>query len=495
MYDELKKAILSNDKQFFKHAGPISQTVLNTIDKEGNSLLHLAAINGSLYFVKQLLKRGANIFSQNIDGDSPLHLAVKQGHYNIVEEMLGISEAAQNRDVKKNWLDKDRKNKINTLETSQNKALMLLNTRNNQNEIPLIIAAQLPDELIYNKLLFLESAPAYLKKDIDSALSLRLKRMNNLKLGLFNDALLQTLCPAASIAELADSVAYSGLLSGACAVTVISLNAVFASISVLGFGIILYANYKKSQFEKNAVQEREILQSDLAFLKGIKKRIQQFAEKNSFTVEEQDELAYMKKIIAHCDKKPNSLKGSEKNAADYVTDQDKTLAALSTLGSFLCAYSGALGLMGLGATVTATIMGMSAAALIVSSGPIGLGIVLGIGLVLAVAIALHHYQSRKQDYMIFGEHRASTEALQSAIYREKQDLVHSSDNTLEKIDALLNKLSGDAESISSEANIKKQGALIQHSFLTRRTKSASDLTNADCFKHETNPLLAVQNVG
>jgi ankyrin repeat protein len=54
----------------------------------GRTALHIAAENGSLEFVKILLKFGANIDSQDGYGRTALHIACKAGHEQIVVALL-----------------------------------------------------------------------------------------------------------------------------------------------------------------------------------------------------------------------------------------------------------------------------------------------------------------------------------------------------------------------------------------------------------------------
>ncbi|KTD14751.1 Ankyrin repeat protein [Legionella gratiana] len=438
MIETAKKALLENNKENFKQEiGLYSKEQLNEVDAQGNSLLHLAVQRGSLGFVKYLLTKGADISLQNKEGDSALHLAVQQGYFNIVHEMLGMSPAAKDRKRKAKWTDKDRSDKLATLKNSESKALALLNVPNNKGEIPLIIAAKLKDDLIYKKLLLLESAPGYTKSHIDKALSLRQKHIGNVNNNSFWSAILETFCPSASIAELTESFAYTGLLAGASAAVALGLNIAFAVISILGFSAIMYANYKKIQSEKNAAGALEELQAEQAFLQSIRKRIAYLSSQPSLTAENQKELALMKEELTKSIQKPTLVKGDEKNAADYVTRKDKILAALSSIGSFLCTYSGLLGITGLGLTVAAGIMGTSLSALIVATGPIGISVALGVGLILAGALAFYHYENRKQSYMVFGEQRASIYKLQYTLYKEQQDLIHGADKVLNRIDDLL----------------------------------------------------------
>ncbi|WP_454783253.1 ankyrin repeat domain-containing protein [Legionella sp. WA2022007384] len=438
MIESVRKALLNNNKEVFKQKIRLcSKENLNEADEQGNTLLHLAVKKGSLYFVKHLLALGADITLQNKEGNSALHLAVQEGYFNIVNEMLGISPEAKDRKNKAKWTDKDRSIKLDTLKNSQSMALTLLTVPNNKGQIPLIIAANLKDDLIYKKLLLLEPAPGYARKHIDEALSLRQKHIGSLQSKSFWAALLETFCPSASIAELSESFAYTGLLAGASAAVALGLNIAFAIISILGFSMIMYANYKKNQSEKNAIRELEELQAELAFLQGIRKRVAQLASQQLLTSEEKRELALMKIELTKIIQKPRLVQGHEKNAADYVTRNDKILVALSSVGSFLCTYSGTLGIMGLGLAVGAEILGTSLAALIVSTGPVGIGIALGVGLILAGALALYHYETRKQGYMIFGEQRASIHKLEYNVYKEQQDLIHGSDKVLNNIEGLL----------------------------------------------------------
>lgn len=438
MIEVAKKALLENNKESFKKAIELcSKKQINEVDEQGNTLLHIAVQKGSLGFVKNLLAKGIDISLLNKKGDSALHLAVQQGYFNIVHEMLGISQAAKDRKRKAKWTDKDRSDKLTLLKNSESKALALLNVSNNEDETPLLIAAKLKDDLIYKKILLLESAPGYSKSHLDKALNLRQKHIGNLKSKSFWSAVLETFCPSASIAELTESFAYTGLLAGASAAVGLGLNIAFAVISVLGFSAIMYANYKKNQSEKNAAGELEELQAEQAFLQSIRKRVAYLSSQKSLTAEEKNELALMKEELTKSIQKPILVKGDEKNAADYVTRKDKALAALSSVGSFLCTYSGLLGITGLGLGIAATIMGTSLSALIVATGPIGIGAALGVGLILAGALAYYHYQTRKQSYMVFGEQRALIYKLQYTIYKEQQDLIYGSDKVLTHIDELL----------------------------------------------------------
>ncbi|KTD61683.1 ankyrin repeat domain-containing protein [Legionella spiritensis] len=501
MIETLKVTLLKGDKTAFKQevvnqTGLHGAACLNDIDGEGNSLLHLAVMKGALPFVKCLLAENADITLQNHQGNTPLHLAVQQGYFNIVYEMLGISAAAKDRKNKIKWQDKDRGNKASVLKESQKRALSLLHVENNQGETPLVMAAKLQDDLVYKKLLLLEPAPGYKKEHLDSVSRIRQKHVGRLKSKSFTAALIETFCPSASIAELTESFAYSGLLVGASAAVALGVNIGFAVIAILGFSIIMYANYKKMQSEKNAVWELEELQAELALLLNIRKRVQQLSSQPSLTVQERKELEFIREELKKTINKPESLQGNERNAADFITGKDKIYVALSSTGSFLCAYSGALGVAGLGLAVAAQIMGTSLAGLIVLAGPVGICVALGGGLLLAAALAFYHYKTRKQDYMVFGEQRQAIYKLQDSIYRKQQDIIHGPDNVLNSINSLLdNNLSEQPEEKRASAIIEPardkydhghgpdeicsiESGQLQSIGLLRRTRSLSEINSS-----------------
>ncbi|WP_051359856.1 ankyrin repeat domain-containing protein [Adhaeribacter aquaticus] len=54
--------------------------IVNTKDNKGYTLLHLAAQEGNGDLIKLLLERGADINALTEDGQSPMEIAIKQGH-------------------------------------------------------------------------------------------------------------------------------------------------------------------------------------------------------------------------------------------------------------------------------------------------------------------------------------------------------------------------------------------------------------------------------
>ncbi|MGD9872124.1 MAG: ankyrin repeat domain-containing protein [Thauera sp.] len=68
----------------------------DTVDKQGNSLLILAAREGQLGAVDTLLKYRARIDYRNLAGDSALMLAVLRGHAAVAEKLIEAGAAVNN---------------------------------------------------------------------------------------------------------------------------------------------------------------------------------------------------------------------------------------------------------------------------------------------------------------------------------------------------------------------------------------------------------------
>lgn len=61
---------------------------VNTTDRDGSSLLLIAARTGNLELTEFLLNNRASIRKPNRYGDTPLHLAVSQGHAPVVQKLI-----------------------------------------------------------------------------------------------------------------------------------------------------------------------------------------------------------------------------------------------------------------------------------------------------------------------------------------------------------------------------------------------------------------------
>ncbi|OQE43381.1 hypothetical protein PENCOP_c003G06487 [Penicillium coprophilum] len=68
-------------------------SILNTQDNSGNTPLHIAAIWGGVAMVELLLKNGAKLEAQNADGDGAMHLAAKYDRRESLERMFSKKPA------------------------------------------------------------------------------------------------------------------------------------------------------------------------------------------------------------------------------------------------------------------------------------------------------------------------------------------------------------------------------------------------------------------
>ena len=61
---------------------------INSQDQEGNTPLHIAAKYEKTPIVEELLKRDAHLTIQNIYGLTPLHIAIIQSNFIIINNFL-----------------------------------------------------------------------------------------------------------------------------------------------------------------------------------------------------------------------------------------------------------------------------------------------------------------------------------------------------------------------------------------------------------------------
>ncbi|PNT72033.1 hypothetical protein BRADI_2g38621v3 [Brachypodium distachyon] len=77
--------------------------VSSTTRLEKNTALHITASKGHASFVQQFLlcmdKNVAFAFSENNDGDTPLHLAARAGHLEVVELLIKYAAWAMGIDA------------------------------------------------------------------------------------------------------------------------------------------------------------------------------------------------------------------------------------------------------------------------------------------------------------------------------------------------------------------------------------------------------------
>ncbi|ESO00268.1 hypothetical protein HELRODRAFT_176127 [Helobdella robusta] len=84
--------------------GPAGNASVNTVDSNGNSLLHTAAAYGYYQLIEIFIKYGADIHRRGYYGMLPIHLACMHGHHECFRLLLNVA--------------------VKTIETSKNDLLM-----------------------------------------------------------------------------------------------------------------------------------------------------------------------------------------------------------------------------------------------------------------------------------------------------------------------------------------------------------------------------------
>jgi len=54
--------------------------------------LHLAAANGDILIIEELLKNGASVYAKDDDGNTPMHLAAMEGNIECCKKLLDAPE-------------------------------------------------------------------------------------------------------------------------------------------------------------------------------------------------------------------------------------------------------------------------------------------------------------------------------------------------------------------------------------------------------------------
>lgn len=403
----LLRHLNANNLPAFKNA--LGTSDINAQDKKGNTLIHLAVKNGQLSFIKTLIKTEADLGIQNQNGDLALHLAVKKGYFHVIDLLLEVFE------------DND---------LLQKKSLKFFKMKNNQGQTPLSLAATLEDEHIYKKLLSLR--PGYDKKTLDEILKIRIKKFTNQGLTLFFAALIESFCPSSSLADLIESFAYSGLTVGLSAATEFGLSVAFAVVAFVGLGLITFANYKRMAAAERVKQELEETQIAYAYFLNMKQRIGALRAASYLTAEAQVELKAIQVALLQ-PKYPVKRNGQATGPLDFSTQSDKIYTFLSTLGSFLCSYSGILGVIGIVFGLAAGVQGLTLSALIASAGPVGIAIALTVGLVIAAGLAFYHYRRQNEQRAAIGMLKIDVIDKQVAINKLQKQLRKTYLNTVQEL--------------------------------------------------------------
>jgi hypothetical protein len=316
--------------------------------------------------------------------------------------MLGISIAAEARKDKHFWnnffnekthrnhylkfqvLIEKRKRRVAHYERFHQNTKSMLSIKDKAGHLPLYYAAHLKDPSIYHMLL--EQPVEYDKADLDVALKQRLLQINKEKWWALASALIESICPGDSVSEISSSIVFISLIAGAS-----FLNPIIGITSILIYGLVSWSNYYKAKYERGIHTETEKIASQLAYFKGIKLKIEREGSLNNSTSLEQ--------MITTIQSLPISRQGG--NLSNFITKADYLRAFGSSLGAFLCAYAGTLGLLELATDVTTLII---SGGTLTISGPIG-WVFLGIGAVIGLAFAAFYFVNRRHEIQHIAEIR------------------------------------------------------------------------------------------
>lgn len=86
------KEFLSKFKKSKKSKSKENESILNSINDDGATALHLAAANGKLEILKELIKVGANVNAKDDGGSTPLHQAVASKHIECIKALLTVKD-------------------------------------------------------------------------------------------------------------------------------------------------------------------------------------------------------------------------------------------------------------------------------------------------------------------------------------------------------------------------------------------------------------------
>ncbi|XP_055944745.1 serine/threonine-protein phosphatase 6 regulatory ankyrin repeat subunit B-like [Argiope bruennichi] len=99
----IELAIFSKNLDIMERLLERSKFDINLKGRSGHTLLHYAAISGSLQLVKHLVAKGATFNSRDSSGAKPIHLATWEGHQDIVEYFLNEGIDIDDRDFLRFW--------------------------------------------------------------------------------------------------------------------------------------------------------------------------------------------------------------------------------------------------------------------------------------------------------------------------------------------------------------------------------------------------------
>lgn len=84
----LEENLFLSDVEFEKIKQELNDFSVNSTDNFGNSALHHAVANHNKLWLTYFIKNGANLSLQNIDGNTPLHIAAIFNYKEIFEILI-----------------------------------------------------------------------------------------------------------------------------------------------------------------------------------------------------------------------------------------------------------------------------------------------------------------------------------------------------------------------------------------------------------------------
>jgi len=133
---------------------PRFNSVINFQNYDGNSPLHLAAVEGQLDIVKSLVTAGAYVNLPNLDGLTPLHAAIQAGRADIAQFLIlngiFINQQDIEGDTPLHWAIRHGQYQMLNLLLDQGAAF---DVKNSDAETPLLLAASINDEMMVRLLI------------------------------------------------------------------------------------------------------------------------------------------------------------------------------------------------------------------------------------------------------------------------------------------------------------------------------------------------------
>ncbi len=122
-------------------------SVVNFQNYDGNSPLHLAVVEGQFDIVKTLVTAGANVNLPNLDGLSPLHAAVQAGRVDIARFLILNGAFVNQQDIEgdtpMHWAVRHGQYQMLNLLLDQGAGFDI---KNSDAETPLLLAASINEE-------------------------------------------------------------------------------------------------------------------------------------------------------------------------------------------------------------------------------------------------------------------------------------------------------------------------------------------------------------